>query len=55
MPQSKIAELIATELKAIITPEEKQLIEKKPTKNLDAYNFYLLGKFYISQNFEESL
>lgn len=53
--ESKIAELIAIELKAIITPEEKQLIEKKPTKNLDAYNFYLLGKFYISQNFEESL
>jgi TolB-like protein/Flp pilus assembly protein TadD len=53
--ESQIAELIATELKAIITPEEKQLIEKKPTKNLDAYNFYLLGKFYISQNFEESL
>jgi tetratricopeptide (TPR) repeat protein len=53
--ESQIAELIATELKAIITPEEKRLIEKKPTKNLDAYNFYLLGKFYISQNFEESL
>jgi TolB-like protein/Tfp pilus assembly protein PilF len=53
--ESQIAELIATELKAIITPEEKRLIEKKPTKNLDAYNFYLLGKFYISQNFEGSL
>jgi TolB-like protein/Flp pilus assembly protein TadD len=53
--ESQIAELIAAELKAIITPEEKQRIEKKPTKNLDAYNFYLLGKFYINQNFEESL
>ena len=53
--ESQIAKSIASELKAIITPEEKQRIEKKPTKNLDAYNFYLLGKFYINQNFEESL
>jgi len=31
--QSQIAEKIAQELKVIITPEEKQLIEKIPTKN----------------------
>jgi TolB-like protein len=42
--QSQIAQSIANELKAIITPEEKQLIEKIPTTNLTAYDFYERGK-----------
>jgi len=41
--QSKIAESIASELKAIITPEEKNLIEKTATLSLTAYDFYLRG------------
>ena len=45
--QSQIAEAIATELKAVITPEEKQLIEKTPTINLEAYEAYLKGQFYL--------
>ena len=36
--QSEIAQTVAAEIKAIITPEEKQLIEKKPTTNLTAYD-----------------
>jgi TolB-like protein len=42
--QSQIAQTIAAELKAIITPEEKQLIEQTPTLNLTAYDFYQRGK-----------
>jgi TolB-like protein/Tfp pilus assembly protein PilF len=42
--QSEIAESIAEELKATITPEEKQLIEKTPTTNLTAYDFYKRGR-----------
>ena len=42
--QSQIAQAIAFELKAIITPEEKQLIEKISTTNLTAYDFYQRGK-----------
>jgi TolB-like protein/Tfp pilus assembly protein PilF len=38
--QSEIAQSIASALKATITPEEKQLIEKTPTANLSAYDFY---------------
>ena len=38
--QSEIAQLIANELEVIITPEEKQLIERVPTANLTAYDFY---------------
>ena len=42
--QSEIAQLIAAELNAIITPEEKQRIEKTPTANLTAYDFYQRGR-----------
>jgi TolB-like protein len=42
--QSQIAQSIAAELKAIITPEEKQLIEKVPTSDLTAYDFYQRGR-----------
>ena len=46
MIQSQIAESIAKELKAVITPQEKDLIEKIPTKELEAYDAYLKGQFY---------
>jgi TolB-like protein len=42
--QNQIAISIAAELKAIITPEEKQLIEKTPTASLQAYDYYQRGK-----------
>lgn len=53
--QSEIAQSVASALKATITPEEKQRIEKVPTKNLEANNLYTLGRFYINQNTEEKL
>jgi len=42
--QSEIAQSIAREIAAVITPEEKQLIEKIPTTNLTAYDLYQQGK-----------
>ncbi len=42
--QSMIAQSIASELKAIITPEQKQMIEKTLTSNLTAYDFYQRGR-----------
>ena len=42
--QSQIARSIATELKAIITPEENQLIAGKPTANLTAYDLFQRGR-----------
>ena len=42
--QSEIAQLVAAEIEAVITPEEKQLIEKIPTTNLTAYDFYQRGR-----------
>ena len=44
--QSQIAEAIAAQLEAVITPQEKQLIQKTPTANLEAYNAYLQGILY---------
>jgi len=42
--QSRIAKAIAEELHAIITPAENQLIDKTPTANLTAYDFYRRGR-----------
>ena len=45
--QIKIAESIANELKTVISPEEKRVIEKVPTKDLGAYEEFLKGRFYL--------
>lgn len=42
--QSEVAQSIAKELYASITPEEKELIEKVPTANLTAYDYYQRGR-----------
>jgi TolB-like protein len=47
--QSEIAQAIAAELKATITPEEKQLIEKVATTNLTAYDLCLRGDEIIQK------
>ncbi len=44
--QSQIAQAIAKQLEAAITPQEKRLIEKTYTTNLEAYDAYLKGEFY---------
>jgi len=51
--QSEIAQTIARELKAVITPQEKALIEKVPTDNLEAYNYFLIGNEYYLRSYEE--
>ena len=42
--QSDVAKEIASELNAVISPQEKQLIEKTPTTNLTAYDFFQRGR-----------
>ncbi len=41
--QSKIAESVATALRATLTPREVRDLDKVPTDNLQAYEAYLLG------------
>jgi len=51
--QASFAEAIAKELNAVITPDEKQLMEKVSTERLEAYEAYLQGVFYwrkLSEN-----
>lgn len=48
--QQEIAKNIADEIEVIVTPEAKERIEKKPTDDLVAYDYYLKGRdlFYKS-------
>ena len=41
--QQEVAKSIASEIEVFITPEEQQRIEKIPTENLEAYDYFLKG------------
>jgi TolB-like protein/Tfp pilus assembly protein PilF len=45
--QGEVAQSVAKELKAIISPEEKRIIEKVPTIDPGAYEDLLKGRFYL--------
>jgi TolB-like protein/Tfp pilus assembly protein PilF len=55
MIQSNIAEEIASALMVKFSSEEKDWLQKKPTKNLEAYNLYLLGRFFWNKRTAEGL
>ena len=44
--QSDVAQRIASALKAQLTPAEKDRLDKVPTSNVEAYNYYLKGREY---------
>ena len=51
--QNEIAKDIATEIEAIITPEEEARIDKIPTDDLVAYDYFLKGlDFFYQETFE---
>lgn len=47
--QTEVAQRIAEELKITLTAGEKELIQKIPTTNTLAYEYYQQGKFYLAQ------
>jgi len=53
--QREIARQIADKLQTVLTPEEKELIEKTPTKDPEAYNSYLQGRFFWNKRTKEGL
>lgn len=53
--QDNIAKEIAEKLKVVLTPVQLVQIEQAPTGDLDAYEYYLLGKYLRSQRTPESL
>jgi len=50
-----IAIQIADHLKVFIKSEEKERIENEPTENIEAYNLYLQGRYYWSQEGKDDL
>ena len=53
--QSEVAQSVARELKAVLSPQEIQLIENIPTTDLAAYDAYLKGKFYNTKLTNEGM
>jgi TolB-like protein len=53
--QIKIAESIAAELEAVISPEERRLIEKIPVADIEVYDEYLKARSYWADFTKESL
>jgi non-specific serine/threonine protein kinase len=55
--QADVAKAVAEALKVALVPSELERIEKKPTQNVQAYNYYLQGrvKFWKGINTKESL
>jgi TolB-like protein len=53
--QIKIAESIAKELKAVMSPEERKLIEKIPAADLEVYDEYLRARSYVYDGRREAL
>jgi TolB-like protein len=53
--QIRIAKSIAEELKAVISPEEKKLIEKIPVADLAVYDEYLKARSYVYDGRREAL
>ena len=53
--QMEVAKQIADEIEAIITPEEKERIEKPPTDNLVAYDYFLKGLDLLNNPAQDNL
>lgn len=53
--QTQIAESIASELNAVISPEEKKRLEKTPSINLAVYEQYLKARSYFGDFRRQSL
>jgi TolB-like protein/serine/threonine protein kinase/Flp pilus assembly protein TadD len=53
--QSSVAEKIATSLKTTIPSSDKQLFDRKVTKNLLAYDLYLKGRYHWNKRMPDDL
>jgi len=53
--QNEVAKKIADAIKAKVTPSELELIDKKPTDNLAAYDYYLQAQEPFNRQTEEGL
>jgi len=52
--QADVAKKVARALEVVLAPQELEKIEKKPTLNVQAYNYYLQGReYYFGRAFSE--
>ncbi len=52
---SEVAQKVAAEMKAVLSPEEKERIETPLTDNLEAYDLYLLGRYRLVPRSAENI
>ena len=53
--QSDVAKAIAGQLRAHITRQEEQVIATKPTKNIEAYDAYLRGRYFWNKRTSDGI
>lgn len=53
--QSDIAKQVASALQAVISTTEIERIEKIPTRNMEAYNLYLKGRYFWNRRTEDGI
>ncbi len=53
--QTDIAQRVLEALKVSLLPAERQMIEKRPTTNIDAHDLYLKGRYHWHKGTEEEL
>jgi TolB-like protein/Tfp pilus assembly protein PilF len=51
----EIAEQVASQLRAVLTPEEHAQIDVRPTESLEAYQAYLKGRFFWAKRTQGDL
>jgi adenylate cyclase len=53
--ESDVAKAIADQLRAHITRQEEQVIATKPTKNIEAYDAYLRGRYFWNKRTSDGI
>ncbi|MEK9136753.1 MAG: tetratricopeptide repeat protein, partial [Bacteroidota bacterium] len=53
--QSNVAQSIAAELKAKLSPDVKERLEQRATENLDAYTLLLRGRYHLNKRLPDDL
>jgi len=53
--ESDVAKAIADQLRAHITRQEEQVIASKPTKNIEAYDAYLRGRYFWNKRTSDGI
>ncbi len=53
--RSQVAQTVAKALQVTLAADERQRLEQKPTENLEAYQLYLKGRYYVNRYTEDGL